>query len=354
MRKDYYSILGLTEEEKKLKGNDFVEVLKKKYRKLCLEYHPDRQQGKSDEEKKKAEEMFKDIAEAYSVLSDEEKRAQYDNPASGFQFDGMHSDFVKEFMRRHMEDFGFNPFGGFERRPQANNRMAQVDMTLAELMKDTKKTVRYQRFVTCPDCNGSGAKSASDIVDCPICHGHGFVSQQTGMWTMQTQCGHCGGSGKIIKNPCKKCQGHGVCKSDETIEVTIPKGTIEGTKLSVRGMGDVINGHESGSLILVVHEKPDNKFVREGYDLFTSVKVPAIELFSGTKIAVTTVDGRNLSVTLPEGIDMSNDLRLNGQGMPKLNSGEVGDMYISIIPVFPKKLSKRQKELVESLKKELK
>lgn len=354
MRKDYYSILGLTEEEKKLKGNDFVEVLKKKYRKLCLEYHPDRQQGKSDEEKKKAEEMFKDIAEAYSVLSDEEKRAQYDNPSSGFQFDGMHSDFVKEFMRRHMEGFGFNPFGGFERRPQANNRVVKVDMTLNELMKTTKKTVKYMRYVTCPDCNGMGATSQSGIADCPVCHGRGFSVQSNGMWTVQTQCANCGGSGKVIKNPCKKCQGHGICQSENEIDVTIPAGSYDGMKTQVPGMGDVIKDHEPGALILVVHEIPDENFIRDGFDLHTNIEIPAIDLFSGTKIAIETVDGRKLSVTIPTGTDLSKEIRLANQGLPYVNSIGTGDMYINIIPTFPKTLTKKQQSLVNELKKEFK
>lgn len=354
MRKDYYSILGLTEDEKKLSGNDFVEVLKKKYRKLCLEYHPDRQQGKSDEEKKKAEEMFKDIAEAYSVLSDEEKRAQYDNPASGFQFDGNYSDVVKEFMRRHMEGFGFNPFGGFGGgRPQANNRMIKLDMTLKELMRDTTKKVRYARMTTCPNCGGVGAESQSDIVTCQVCHGNGFTVTKNGIWTMQTQCQHCGGSGKVIKKPCKKCNGTGMAQSEENIEITIPAGAYDGMKMVVHGGGDEINGYEPGSLIINVHEVPDNEFERDGFDLHKFEKISVFDLMLGTKVAIETIDGRKLSASIPKGIDLSKEIRLTGQGLPYVNSTQKGDLYVGIIPVFPKNLTKAQEETIEKLKKEL-
>lgn len=354
MRKDYYNILGITDEEKKLTGNDFIEVLKKKYRKLCLEYHPDRQQGKSDAEKKKAEDMFKDIAEAYSVLSDEEKRAQYDNPASGFQFDGNYSDVVKEFMRRHMEGFGFNPFGGFGGgRPQANSRAIKLDMTLKELMRDTTKKVRYTRMTTCPNCGGVGAESQSDIVTCPVCHGNGFTITKNGMWTMQTQCQHCGGTGKVIKKPCKKCNGTGTAPTEETIEVKIPAGAYDGMKMSVPGGGDVIDGYEPGSLIITVREIPDQEYTRDGFDLHKFEEISVFDLLLGTKIAITTIEGKKLSVSLPQGVDLSKELRLAGQGLPYVNSRERGDLYVGVIPKFPKNLTKEQTEAVEKLKKEL-
>ena len=357
MQKDYYNILGITEEEKKLNWDEFSEILKKKYRKLCLDFHPDRQQGKSDEEKKKAEEKFKDIAEAYSVLSDQEKKAQYDNPASGFQFDGNYNDVVQEFMRRHMAGFGFNPFGGFgeEARPKADNRAVTINMTLAELMHDSKKTVKYSRMRTCHVCGGRGAEKDSDIIDCPVCHGRGVQTRKNGVWTIQTDCQNCGGSGKVIKKPCKSCNGSGMSPVEETLDVTIPAGAYDGLKIVMHGGGDIIDGYEPGSLIIYVREMPDKNFVRDGFDLHKTEEISAFDLMLGTKVAIDTLGGKKLSVSIPKGVDTSKELRLANQGLPYINNkSEHGDLFIQVVPKFPKSLTEEQERILKKLKNEVK
>lgn len=357
MQKDYYNILGITEEEKKLNWDEFSEILKKKYRKLCLDFHPDRQQGKSDEEKKKAEEKFKDIAEAYSVLSDQEKKTQYDNPASGFQFDGNYNDVVQEFMRRHMAGFGFNPFGGFgeEARPKADNRAVTINMTLAELMHDSKKTVKYSRMHTCQVCGGRGAEKDSDIIDCPVCHGRGVQMRKNGVWTIQTDCHNCGGSGKVIKKPCKSCNGSGMSPVEETLDVTIPAGAYDGLKIVMPGGGDIIDGYEPGSLIIYVREMPDKNFVRDGFDLHKTEEISAFDLMLGTKVAIDTLGGKKLSVSIPKGVDTSKELRLANQGLPYINNkSEHGDLFIQVVPKFPKSLTEEQEGILKKLKNEVK
>lgn len=352
MGKDYYKILGLTEDEKKLSGDDFLNVLKPKYRELCKKWHPDRQQNKSDEEKKAAEENFKDVAEAYSVLSDPEKRAQYDNPNSGFQFSGSYDDIVRQamnMMNNAFKDFG----GGFgeEMSVRGQSRMAQVGITIKEAMTGAKKEVTYQRMVTCSKCGGTGRTSKSRVVTCKYCGGSGYRVTRNGPWIMRNTCDACGGQGHTIENPCDCCGGSGMEVKDTTLSIDIPKGAFDGLKIPIRGYGDIIKNGEPGDLILLIKDLGDNDYIRNGFDIHTKVDVPVIDLIIGTEVKIKTPDGRTLAAKIHQPFDVSENIRIKGEGIPVFQGSKKGDLYFKIRPIIPKELNDDEKELLSELSK---
>ena len=363
MRKDYYKILGITEDEKKLQGDEFEKVLKPKFRKIALENHPDKQVGKSDSEKKAAEERFKEASEAYEVLSDKNKRAEYDNPASQFNFNSYGMDFgnmgIDEIMRRfHMEsmfsDFGFHGFEmNHEPQPQKGGSIKiKIFLTLEEVYSGVTKKIRYKRRELCSNCHGTGLTSESKKRTCPTCGGKGMVVGGNSFMMVKQTCPTCGGKGQIVDKPCGKCNGYGVVINDFETELTLPPGSIPGTEMLYQGLGHVApHGEgENGDLIVEIYEKPNDKFKRNGADLYTKIEVPVLEAILGCEINVDTINGKKLLAKIPAGSKDGDSLKFNGYGLPVYGRSVTGNMIGVIYLVMPKVLNKEERKLLEELK----
>ena len=352
-RKDYYAILGV--------GKDASEdELKKQYRKLSMKWHPDRWVNGTDAEKKEAEEKFKDIAEAYDVLSDPQKRAQYDNPNEGFEFQGGF-DPMDVFRRMHEnggfdDDFfgGFPGFGGgFRRRtPRGTDVHADVTMTLKEAFEGGKRTINIHRDEKCSHCNGTGSEDGKVSV-CPDCGGKGFVQDMKqfgpGQFSiMQHPCQRCGGSGRLITNPCHVCHGSGIVDKIEQNTITIPQGMSNGMSMRIRGKGNAIEGGENGDLIVDVTVLDDPYFVRmDGVNLIHYEEVPFNEAMLGFKKKFKCIDGGEVTVNAPELTPHGKAFIFNGRGMTDPNMGQRGDYAVVINYKLPKHLTEKQKEILK-------
>ena len=360
-RKDYYKILGLTDDEKNLQGDEFEKVLKKKFRALSLRYHPDKNPGD-----KKAEEKFKDAAEAYEVLHDKDKRAQYDNPASNFSFDGFGgSGFNMNDIFSHFTggfDFGdiFGMGGMGDAEPHAHHQQEQrggslrirVNVTLEELFNGSKKTIRYERLEKCHNCHGTGMDKDSRRETCGVCGGTGSKFETMGRMQMITTCPQCGGSGHVIVNPCKHCGGSGLEKGKNEIEITIPKGGVDGMQLTMQGMGNAGSGEstQNGDLYVILSEIEHDKFLRLGDDLRTPIRIPIVDMLLGCEIEVPTIDGKKLKTKVSPCTEDGTELLFKGYGMPSFRTGMRGNMVGVIMGVMPKKLSDTEKKLLLALK----
>ena len=361
MRKDYYSILGITEEEKGLPWDEFEKVLKKKYRRIALSSHPDRQTDKSEEEKKKSEETFKEASEAYEVLSDKDKKAEYDNPQSNFEFHGA-SNFggmdIDDILRHFGfgNDFGFGGFGhrGEPRQTKGTNIRISLPLTLEEMCNGTTKKIKYKRFEPCENCGGSGRTEKTKDVACKSCGGKGFVISQNGFMTMQRTCPTCGGSGHHVENPCPSCGGHGIVQKTVTEELTIAKGILSGMSVVFSGKGNNPphgNGIQ-GDLIVNIQAVPNNKFKVDGNDLYFDIPINVIDAILGCEVKIETVDGKKLSAKIPNGTCDGYRLRFKGYGIPIYGTNNRGDMYGIVKIMIPKKVNNREKELLTELKEQ--
>lgn len=357
MAKDYYKILGVG------KGATSEEI-KKAYKKLAKQYHPDINKESN------ASEKFKEINEAAAILGDEKKRQNYDRFGtadegaqnfSGFDF----SDFMNQ-----SQGFGFNfdeifdtffggaGFGRSRRRQQRSgyDLRYDIEITLEEAAKGIAKEISIPRLETCEKCQGSGAKSSDAIQTCPECQGRGVATrtQRTPFGIFQTTapCRKCSGEGKIITEECEKCDGTGVVKNTVKLEVKIPAGAETGTNLRVRGGGEAgQKGAPSGDLFIVVHVKPHPTFQREGDDLHLKVPLPFTVAAIGGEIEVPTLDGR-ATISIPSGTQSNTIFRLKDKGIPNIEEGERGDLYAEAIISVPERLTKRQKELLKEFEKE--
>ncbi len=368
MNKNYYDILGVTEDEKKLSGDEFNSLIKKKYRQIALKFHPDRQQGKSEKEKKEAEEKFKEASEAYNVLSDEKKRSEYDNPASGFQFSGFASDEdFREFVRRHFEDVaGMHGFegmgfdfetGGFNDSRNVGVKGGSIrirlDFTLEELYNGTKKKIKYKRYEKCSVCNGTGLTGKSKQKTCPTCGGNGMVFSRNQFMQMYQTCPTCGGKGYFTENPCERCGGHGIERKDFETEITFEKGIMGGMEVVYKNLGNAAphgNGI-NGDLHVLVCEKEHDKFKRNGVDLYTIINVPVIDAILGTQVKITTINGKTLTATIKQGTEDGTKLLFKGYGMPVYGTNGYGNLIGVVKLVMPKKLNKDEEKLLSELKK---
>ena len=306
-KRDYYEVLGLS------KGAS-VDEIKSAYRKLALQWHPDKWVNGTDAEKKTAAEKFKEASEAYSVLSDPDKKAKYDQfghagvegETGGFDFSGFNlNDLLNNIFGGGFGGFGggFGGFSGFGGGGQAQQRVyrgrdirTRVRLTLEEIAKGVEKEVTIERNEPCPDCGGKGAKNASDIQTCPDCHGTGQVQRVSSSFFGQTvtysTCPRCGGEGKIIKNPCRTCGGTGLVRKKATVKVTIPAGVEDGMQLSVRGAGHAAkNGGVSGDLLVVIEEIPHSQLKRDGQNLFYTQILSVMDAMLGTDVTVPCLDG---------------------------------------------------------------
>ena len=371
-KRDYYEVLGV---DKKASADQ----IKSAYRKLALKWHPDRWVNGSDAEKKTAEENFKEAAEAYSVLSDPDKRARYDQygfaaeqmggaGAGGFDFGGMD---INDFLRNIFGggfgfDFGGGGFGGFggfgggqsqEQRVQRGRDIrTSVKLTLEEIANGCEKEISLERARPCPDCGGKGAKSEGDIKTCPTCGGQGRVRQQTrslfGVGYTIGVCPQCGGEGKIITNPCRRCNGTGLERKREMVRVRIPAGVEDGMQITIRGEGHAApHGGVNGDLLVVINEIQHPQLQRDGNNLFYTRVISVMDAMLGCEVSVPCLDG-SYKVKVEPGTQSGTVVKLRGKGLPSVQGygrGN-GDLYVKFQVWVPHKLSRSEKETLEQMR----
>ena len=356
-KRDYYEVLGV---DKNASAND----IKKAYRKLAIQYHPDKNPGD-----KEAEEKFKEAAEAYSVLSDADKKARYDqfgfegiSGAAGGGFNGAGMD-MNDIFSMFGDIFGgrggfggFSGFGGGSTGPQKHrgrDLRVKARLSLQEIANGTVKKFKLKKFVPCSHCNGTGA-DGNAYETCPECKGTGRIirTQQSffGMMRSEVACPHCGGEGKIIKNKCRHCNGEGIVMGEEVVEVQIPAGVVEGMQLSMRSKGNAgkRNGI-NGDLLIVIEEEKHPELIRDENDLIYSLLLDIPTAALGGFAEIPTIDGK-AKVTIDPGTQPGKVLRLRGKGLPTLNGYGKGDIVVNISVYIPETLSKDEKKAIEHFK----
>ena len=356
-KRDYYEVLGVS------KSADATEI-KKAYRKLALKYHPDKNPGD-----KEAEEKFKEAAEAYDVLSNEEKRRRYDQfghagvggaGQGGFGGGMSMDDIFSQFGDIFGSFGGFSGFGGFgggrsaRRVNRGTNLRVKVKMNLQEIATGIEKKIKVKKYVACQHCNGTGAKDGKSYSTCSTCKGSGQVTrvQNTILGAMQTTstCPTCEGEGKIINEKCTFCNGEGVLMSEEVISINIPAGVGEGMQLSLSGKGNAARrGGVNGDLIVLIEEEEHPELVRDGNDLLYNVFIGYPEAVLGETVEIPTIEGK-VKVKIEAGTQPGNILRLRGKGLPDVNGYGKGDLLAKVNVWIPKNLSKDEKKLVEKMK----
>jgi molecular chaperone DnaJ len=362
-KRDYYEVLGVDR-------NAATDQIKKAYRKLALQYHPDRNPGDAS-----AEEKFKEATEAYEVLRDAEKRGLYDQyghagvggraGAGGFDF-GQEFD-LSDALRAFMRDFGGFGFGDLfggagrtssrSRQHRGNDLQIKVKLTLEEIAKGVTKQIKVNKLVRCSACGGSGAKDDSDVTVCDACGGSGQIKHVQrsifGQFINVTECHRCHGQGRIVKNPCRECNGTGTVRGSERISVKIPAGVASGNYITISGGGDVgERGGPPGNLYVVIEETDHALFERHGNDILVDLPLTISQLALGTKIEVPTLDGKVL-LKVPAGTPSHKIFRLKGKGISRLNSYGQGDELVRVIAWVPDRLSKEEERLFEELHKSL-
>ena len=353
-KRDYYDVLGVQKAASK-------DEIKKAYRKLAIQYHPDKNPGN-----KEAEEKFKEATEAYEILSDDQKKAAYDQ--YGFAgVEGMSGgqDFSQSF--RGFEDI-FGDFGGIfdtffggngrrgggaanGARSGANLRYDK-DISFKDAVFGTKSEIQYPRQESCTVCKGTGAANGSGKKTCPTCKGSGQVRHSQGFFSVQSPCPTCGGEGSTIEHPCKECGGSGTIKKRQKILVTVPPGVEHGQRTVIPGQGNAgPNGGPSGDLHVIFKVAPHEYFERQGADLYCAIPISITQAMLGAEIQITTLDNKVIKEKVPAGTSNGKMLTIRGEGVPRKGSagGGRGDLNVKLIVQIPRKLSKRGKELMEEL-----
>jgi len=356
-KKDYYEVLGVTKSATK-------EEIKKAFHKLAHKYHPDKKEGDAD--------RFKELSEAYSVLGDDKKRAEYDsygrvfgaagggasgNPfGAGFDF----SQFQDAFAQGNFDmgdifsDF-FSTMGCNATR-QRRGRDISIDLQInfKESVFGTKRAVLLAKTSVCDACQGTGGELGTEMLTCTHCNGAGKVHETTnsifGTITMVQPCRHCKGAGKMPKDKCQVCRGEGVYKKQEEVEIMVPAGIEGGEMIRLSGMGEAISGGSSGDLYVKVHVAPDARFKKEGANLVTDLTVKLTDALLGADYSIETLDGGEL-VTIPQGIVHGEVITIKGKGVP-VARGKRGDLLVRVKIQLPSKLSKQSKALIEKLRDE--
>ncbi len=356
-KRDYYEVLGLQ------KGASEADI-KSAFRKMALKYHPDRNPDDKD-----AEEKFKEVNEAYSILSNPETKAKYDqfgfagvDPNAGFGGGGGFSGagFEDVFGDLFGGMFGGGFGGGFNGQTRRQNvpRKGQdiqkrLSITFEEAYFGTKKKIKLNKLVRCKDCNGTGAKSGSGKKTCPECNGTGQVRRQTqtpfGMMANVTTCSRCGGTGQVIENPCPTCGGSGKVRKDVIIEVNIPAGVDNESVVSVRGQGAPgENGGPDGDFYVVLSVQPHKLFTRYGLDLELEIPITFAQAALGADVTIPTMEEK-VTYKIPAGTQPGATFRLRGKGVKAPNSARVGDLYVKVLLEVPTKLNEEQKRLIAQL-----
>jgi molecular chaperone DnaJ len=349
-KRDYYEVLSLSRG-----ASD--EELKKAYRRLAIQFHPDRNPGN-----KEAEERFKELNEAYQVLSDPERRAQYDRFGhAAFQgasgqgpFGGF--DFTQGFEEVFSDIFG-DFFGTGRGRARSRTRRGDdlrydLEVEFEEAARGTEKTVKFQRLTKCDACNGSRSRAGATAASpCPNCRGTGQVRTQQGFFSISTTCGQCRGEGMIISDPCPKCQGQGRIRKSESLSVKIPAGVDNGSRLKLRGEGEAGYGSgPAGDLYVVIHVKEHDLFVRQDNDIVIEVPISFPQASLGCEIEVPTLEGK-VKAKIIAGTQSGKVLRLKGKGIVDLHGYGRGDQLIRVVVETPRSLTPRQRELLEEFAK---
>lgn len=350
IKRDYYEILSIS------KSASDGEI-KSAYRKLAMQFHPDRNPGNSE-----AEEKFKEAAEAYAVLSDAEKRAQYDRfghagvgGAGGFN--GFDPNVFSDFSDILGDIFGFGDmFGrrGGRRSQRGSDLRYDLELTFEEAAFGTKKKIQYSRHESCTECGGSGSQSGSGSSTCSTCSGHGQVRFQQGFFSITRTCSTCRGTGQVIKNPCKACRGERRVVRERSMEVKVPPGIDTGDKLRVSGEGDAGGpGGQAGDLYVVLVVQEHKFFERREHDLYCHISISFPQAALGAEIAVPTLEGEEDKIKIPSGTQSGTVFRVKGRGVAKRAGSARGDLYVTADVVVPSKLSKEQRELISKFEQTL-
>jgi len=350
-KRDYYEVLEVAK-------NATADEIKKAYRKKALQYHPDRNPGDKD-----AEEKFKEAAEAYGVLSDPDKRARYDRfghaGMNGQDFSGASMNDIFSQFGDILGDlfggggFGFNfggGFGGGQQRPvyRGSNLRVRVKLTLEEIASGVKKKIKVNKYVTCQKCNGSGSEDGQ-METCKMCGGKGQRVMRSGFFTQVTTCSACGGEGRVIKKKCAACNGDGIVKGEEVIELDIPAGVAEGMQLSVRGKGNAgARNGIAGDLLILIEEEKHKDFERDDSDLIHNLFISFPQAALGCNLDVPCLGG-TVNVKIPAGAQSGDIIRVKGKGLPIINSSRIGDLIVNLNVWTPKKLSKDEEKLMKDL-----
>ena len=339
---DYYEILSVSRSASE-------QEIKSAYRKLAVKYHPDKNPGN-----KEAEEKFKEAAEAYSVLGDPQKRAQYDRfghsglgASGGFDptiFSGF-EDIIGDF-------FGLGDiFGTGGRRRSAAQRGSDLrydlEISFTDAVRGLKTKIKVPRLETCQSCSGSGAAKGSGPITCSNCHGQGQVRYQQGFFSISRTCQNCQGTGKVVKDVCKNCRGEGRVPREETLEIKIPAGVDNGSRLRISAQGEAgVHGGPPGDLYVVLFVQEHEFFERQENNVYCTIPVSFPQAALGTEIKVATLDGEE-TLEIPEGTQSGSIFRLRGKGIPSLNGKGRGDQFVTVNIETPTKLSREQKKLLE-------
>ncbi len=351
-KRDYYDVLGVEKSAS-------PEQIKSAYRKQAVKYHPDKNKGD-----KGAEEKFKEASEAYHVLSNSERKQNYDNFGhaafengggggrggfGNFDFSGSFSDIFEDFFG---EGFG----GGGRRSRRSNNRGSDLrydlSISLEEAYTGKKQDIKFSTSERCGTCNGSGSKPGHSASSCSMCGGHGQVRSSQGFFTVQQTCPQCAGSGEQITDPCTSCGGQGKKQASKRLSVTIPKGVDDGTRIRLSGKGEAgSRGASNGDLYLFINVESHELFKRSEVNLFFEFPISFTDAALGTTIEIPTIDGGKAKIKIPDGTQSGKQFRLKGKGMPFMRRGDYGDLYVQVNTEVPVSLNKEQKELLEKFRK---
>lgn len=347
-RRDYYEILGVDR-------NASDDEVKRSYRRLAMQYHPDRNPGD-----KKAEENFKEAAEAYEVLRDAEKRKIYDRyghegiNGTGFRGFSGFDDIFTNFSDIFEDVFGFTGARTRTRSAVRQGADLRYDLKISfmDAVKGTSTQIELEKFERCKECSGTGAAAGTQPESCPRCAGRGTVTQSSGFFTISTTCPQCRGAGRVIKNPCKGCFGTGKARSRKTVSLKIPAGVETGSRLRLRGEGEEGDfGGPSGDLYVFIHVEPHEFFDRDGYDVLCQIPVSITQAALGATIEVPTVEGRE-SLKIPKGTQSGRVFRMKGKGVAHLKGLGRGDQVVQVLVKIPTNLTKKQEELLREFERQ--
>jgi len=342
-KRDYYEVL-------EIERSSDPEEIKRAYRKLAIQCHPDR-----NPDDREAEEKFKELSEAYSILSDPGKRSQYDQFghagvsgnggfSGGFDFSGSFSDLFSDIFQ---DFFGGGRSGQRQRGFRGDDLRYRMVITFEEAVFGTEKEILYPKLAECERCLGDGVEPGHSPATCPVCDGRGEVHYQQAFFTMSRTCPNCGGQGRVVENPCSKCHGEGREKKQRTLTVRIPKGVDDGTRMRIRGEGDGgLAGGPAGDLFVQIQVREHPFFLRENNDIVCEVPIRMEVAVSGGTVEIPTLEGP-VELTVPQGTQPGQMFTLKGKGVPNLRGSGRGDQYVRVNVEIPSKLTKKQKELLK-------